>query len=103
MVALDEMSSDPIVVQNKATRQIPATVSHRAQGALPKSGSTGLRKSYSDPTTLTSANGLRPRSLPFKSPLNNCMEEDQPHEQGPWTSEALDLFDFWPPGRLKPK
>ncbi|KAF5863078.1 hypothetical protein ETB97_010648 [Aspergillus alliaceus] len=103
MVALDEMVSDSIVGQSKATRQIPATVSHRAQGALPKSGSTGLRKSYSDPTTLTSADGLRPRSLHFKSPLNNCMEEDQPHEQGPWTSEALDLFDFWPPGRLKPK
>ncbi|GAB1197876.1 hypothetical protein APSETT444_007181 [Aspergillus pseudonomiae] len=87
LAALDEMPSEP-------TRGPDRT--------LPKSGSTGLRKSYSDPTALTTANSARPRSLPFKSPLNRCIEEDEPREQGPWTSEALDLFDFWPPGRPKP-
>ncbi|KAJ5196989.1 hypothetical protein N7449_007468 [Penicillium cf. viridicatum] len=29
-------------------------------------------------------------------------KENEPKEQGPWTSEALDLFDFWPAGRAKP-
>lgn len=96
LAALDEIPSDSRYGPDKTAAD------HRAQGTLPKSGSNGLRKSYSDPTTLTTANGVRPRSLPFKSPLNRFMEEDEPREQGPWTSEALDLFDFWPPGRPKP-
>ncbi|KAJ1715765.1 hypothetical protein NYO67_2093 [Aspergillus flavus] len=96
LAALDEMPSGSI------HRPDRTAANHRAQDTLPKSGSTGLRKSYSDPTTLTAATGVRSRSLPFKSPLNRCMEEDEPREQGPWTSEALDLFDFWPPGRPKP-
>ncbi|KAL4953069.1 hypothetical protein BDW69DRAFT_166203 [Aspergillus filifer] len=64
----------------------------------PRSG--GLRKSYSDPTTI---NSLHTRPLPAASPLNPATanrNEDQ--ETGPWTEEALDLFDFWPPGRPKP-
>ncbi|GMG24845.1 unnamed protein product [Aspergillus oryzae] len=96
LAALDEMPSGSI------HRPDRTAANHRAQDTLPKSGSTGLRKSYSDPTTLTAATGARSRSLPFESPLNRCMEEDEPREQGPWTSEALDLFDFWPPGRPKP-
>ncbi|KAI9371358.1 hypothetical protein BJX61DRAFT_534843 [Aspergillus egyptiacus] len=63
----------------------------------PKPRATGLRKSYSDPTTI---NSLHARPLPAASPLNPSI--DQCDEQGPWTSEALDLFDFWPPGRPKP-
>ncbi|KAL3480436.1 hypothetical protein BJX99DRAFT_220229 [Aspergillus californicus] len=62
-----------------------------------KPRTTGLRKSYSDPTTI---NGLHTRPLPAPSPLNPTAEP--PSEYGPWTSEALDLFDFWPPGRPKP-
>ncbi|KAL4863266.1 hypothetical protein BDV12DRAFT_189825 [Aspergillus spectabilis] len=58
---------------------------------------TGLRKSLSDPTTITSLHS-RPISAP--SPLNPITGGHD--EQGPWTSEALDLFDFWPPGRPKP-
>ncbi|KAF3482500.1 uncharacterized protein GIQ15_05259 [Arthroderma uncinatum] len=29
-------------------------------------------------------------------------EPEEEVEQGPWTTEALDLFDWWPPGRPKP-
>ncbi|OGM42616.1 hypothetical protein ABOM_009582 [Aspergillus bombycis] len=96
LAALDEMPSE------SARGPDRTAASHGIQGTLPKSGSTSLRKSYSDPTALTTATSVRPRSLPFKSPLNRCIEEEEPREQGPWTSEALDLFDFWPPGRAKP-
>lgn len=61
-----------------------------------KPRSAGLRKSFSDPSTI---NNVNTRPLPA-SPLNLLAEGSD--EQGPWTSEALDLFDFWPPGRPKP-
>ncbi|EEH10371.1 conserved hypothetical protein [Histoplasma capsulatum G186AR] len=32
-----------------------------------------------------------------------CVDVDDGEEQGPWTEEALDLFDWWPPGRPKPE
>ncbi|KAL4913856.1 hypothetical protein BDW62DRAFT_156351 [Aspergillus aurantiobrunneus] len=62
-----------------------------------KPRSTGLRKSFSDPTAV---NSLHTRHLPQTNPLN--ASADNQDEQGPWTSEAQDLFDFWPPGRPKP-
>lgn len=58
-----------------------------------------LRKSLSDPTALT-ARPMRPTLT--RSALSTADEQDEPPEEGPWTSEALDLFDFWPPGRPKP-
>ncbi|PLN79805.1 hypothetical protein BDW42DRAFT_172150 [Aspergillus taichungensis] len=75
---LDEMVNSP--ASRPAARVNPAT------------RSTGLRKALSDPTTLTM------RDHAFGGPL----QEDTPGEQGPWTAEAMDLFDFWPPGREKP-
>ncbi|KAL4992021.1 hypothetical protein BDW68DRAFT_184636 [Aspergillus falconensis] len=67
--------------------------------AAPKSRSPGLRKSYSDPTAISN---LPPQPIATISPLNPITEQNDEHPQGPWTSEALDLFDFWPPGRPKP-
>ncbi|KXG50003.1 protein of unknown function DUF2439 [Penicillium griseofulvum] len=55
-----------------------------------------LRKSISDPTALTA------RHVRAEGSLHAANMEDEPKEQGPWTSEALDLFDFWPAGRPKP-
>ncbi|KAF3027379.1 hypothetical protein E8E15_007906 [Penicillium rubens] len=55
-----------------------------------------LRKSISDPTALTA------RQAPAEGSPNAANKENEPKEQGPWTSEALDLFDFWPAGRPKP-
>ncbi|KAA8641811.1 DNA helicase ZGRF1-like domain-containing protein [Aspergillus tanneri] len=74
----------------------------RIQGILSTRSSAGLRKSYSDPTALTTLHGLQPRSTSSRSRLNTHLDEDTAHDQGPWTSEALDLFDFWPLGRPKP-
>jgi hypothetical protein len=34
--------------------------------------------------------------------LAQLSTEPDHEERGPWTSEALDLFDWWPPGRPKP-
>ncbi|PKY06191.1 hypothetical protein P168DRAFT_302574 [Aspergillus campestris IBT 28561] len=84
---LDEM------VNNSASRP--------AARMNPTTRSTALRKALSDPTALTRRNGptaLTMRNNPFGGPL----QEDTPGEQGPWTAEAMDLFDFWPPGREKP-
>ncbi|OQE40273.1 hypothetical protein PENCOP_c006G01525 [Penicillium coprophilum] len=55
-----------------------------------------LRKSISDPTALTA------RQVRAGGSFHAANMDDQPKEQGPWTSEALDLFDFWPAGRPKP-
>ncbi|OJJ48244.1 hypothetical protein ASPZODRAFT_140557 [Penicilliopsis zonata CBS 506.65] len=54
-----------------------------------------LRKSHSDPSALETGSS---RHLPGR-----CPETLQDHckPQGPWTAEAMDLFDFWPPGRPK--
>lgn len=61
-----------------------------------------LRKSLSDPTALIGQTSLQPRSVLTKSSLGTMAEQGEPQDQGPWSAEALDLFDFWPPGRPKP-
>ncbi|KAJ5907039.1 uncharacterized protein N7473_003955 [Penicillium subrubescens] len=58
-----------------------------------------FRKSISDPTALRT---VQKRPTPTRSALSAVPEQPLPIEEGPWTSEALDLFDFWPPGRPKP-
>jgi hypothetical protein len=58
-----------------------------------------LRKSISDPTALRT---VQTRPTLTRSALSAVPEQPPPVEEGPWTSEALDLFDFWPPGRPKP-
>lgn len=60
-----------------------------------------LRKSLSDPTALTARPALQTRPTLMRAAMSAVPEEPQEIE-GPWTSEALDLFDFWPPGRPKP-
>ncbi|CAG8899643.1 unnamed protein product [Penicillium egyptiacum] len=55
-----------------------------------------LHKSMSDPTALTA------RQARAGGSFHAANQENEPKEQGPWTSEALDLFDFWPAGRPKP-
>ncbi|KAJ6070236.1 hypothetical protein N7467_011555 [Penicillium canescens] len=61
-----------------------------------------FRKSLSDPTALISRQGHQAPSNFTRSLSNAADQENEPKEQGPWTSEALDLFDFWPAGRPKP-
>ncbi|PYI14481.1 hypothetical protein BO99DRAFT_485140 [Aspergillus violaceofuscus CBS 115571] len=62
---------------------------------------TSLRKSYSDPTALTTTTAHRPNNC---NAFTSAIPPDpaDPFDQGPWTREALDLFDFWPAGRAKP-
>lgn len=93
----------------------PAAVNHaaRSQGIPPapaKQSSRGFQKSYSDPSAFHTVNSIQSRQLP-SSTLDLLVEEDSDEEeqtqdrvqeQGPWTVEALDLFDFWPPERPKP-
>ncbi|KAJ5512614.1 hypothetical protein N7463_002166 [Penicillium fimorum] len=64
--------------------------------AAKRSLDSPLRKSISDPTALTT------RQVKAGGIFHTANMEDEPKEQGPWTSEALDLFDFWPVGRPKP-
>ncbi|EFR00603.1 hypothetical protein MGYG_03608 [Nannizzia gypsea CBS 118893] len=77
------------------------------KNGLPNNGS--LERSKSDMSTSNP-----PRPVPkkrviqtklFPDRLLNLPPIDEPEvevEQGPWTSEALDLFDWWPPDRPKP-
>ncbi|OQD74316.1 hypothetical protein PENDEC_c011G06616 [Penicillium decumbens] len=61
-----------------------------------------LRKSLSDPTALTAQRTLQSRSTLMQNAMSSVSEQPEVYEEGPWTCEALDLFDFWPPGRPKP-
>lgn len=61
-----------------------------------------LRKSLSDPTAFTTRRGLQTRPTLMRSAMSAAPEPSTDIEEGPWTSEALDLFDFWPLGRPKP-
>ncbi|WEW56404.1 hypothetical protein PRK78_001847 [Emydomyces testavorans] len=71
-----------------------------------KSHGKGLLKSLSDtsalrakPTGPSRALQTRLMTAADSSATSSTMDDE---EQGPWTSEALDLFDWWPPGRPKP-
>ena len=92
-----------------------------------KPQSRNLQKSYSDPSAFHTVNSIQSRQLPSSTlnphttvkksnefhadchDYNQMQMQDQMQdqgqsrvqEQGPWTCEAMDLFDFWPPGRLK--
>lgn len=94
----------------------PAAVNHAARSqdippAPTKQPSRSLQKSYSDPSAFHTVNSIQSRELP-SSLLNPHAgrevqnEEDetpgQIQEQGPWTCEAMDLFDFRPPNWAKP-
>ncbi|KAL1967717.1 hypothetical protein VTN77DRAFT_2974 [Rasamsonia byssochlamydoides] len=64
-----------------------------------------FRKSLSDPTALRNAdsNHHRPsRPVATTVPPGRPSCDDDSGEKGPWTAEALDFFDWWPPGRPKP-
>ncbi|KAL2813320.1 hypothetical protein BDW59DRAFT_154890 [Aspergillus cavernicola] len=89
--------TNPIISPKPEPSQLAHQHNNKSEETPMKSPLTGLRKSYSDPTTI---NNLHTRTLPTTSPPNPSM--DSSDEQGPWTSEALDLFEFWPPGRPKP-
>lgn len=82
---LEEMAHIP-------TRNLPAK----------RSLDAALRKSLSDPTALTARPALQTRPTLMRSGLSAVPESPPAFEEGPWTAEALDLFEFWPPGRPKP-
>ncbi|KAL4737870.1 hypothetical protein BDV11DRAFT_190751 [Aspergillus similis] len=97
---LPDESPQPPYISNLAKQPSGATSQKISPpGAAPKPRSPSLRKSFSDPTAIDS---LPFRPLTTTSPLNPVTKQNDEHGQGPWTSEALDLFDFWPPGRPKP-
>ncbi|KAL4806105.1 hypothetical protein BDV18DRAFT_138682 [Aspergillus unguis] len=103
ILPLSTSSDDEFPLTSKASVPLPqreasSSVQHeKPPGTTPNFRSAGLRKSFSDPTTI---NAISNRPLAATSPLNPTTDLND--EQGPWTSEALDLFDFWPPGRPKP-
>jgi hypothetical protein len=62
-----------------------------------------FRKSYSDTTALRNADQHRHGpSLPVATSRPARMEPIHESDKGPWTAEAWDFFDWWPPGRPKP-
>lgn len=62
-----------------------------------------FRKSYSDTTALHNADQHRHGpSLPVATRRPPRTEPIPESEKGPWTAEAWDFFDWWPPGNPKP-
>lgn len=96
---LEEMTDTPTLESTTNRRpNPPAPQNFPIKRAL----DAPLRKSLSDPTALTGRPALHTRPTLMRSAMSAVPEEPQVIEEGPWTSEALDLFDFWPPGRPKP-
>lgn len=95
--------SNPVVapVQQNQPSRPPVPVRDTAPSShhpLRKSPKT-FRKTVSDPTALRSNDGNRAIARP---PTLSEQPERREDEKGPWTAEALDFFDWWPPGRPKP-
>ena len=81
----------------------PAIIHNTPSGPITsRKPQKGLRKTLSDPSALTTVAGIQSRRYPGRSSLSTVVDEEKVNDQGPWTSEALDLFDFWPPERPKP-
>ncbi|PGH05259.1 hypothetical protein AJ80_08367 [Polytolypa hystricis UAMH7299] len=75
-----------------------------------------LQKSLSDTSTLRvkTSSGTNMQQMVFATSRDSFISaaaaaatsspiDADEEEQGPWTTEALDLFDWWPAGRPKPK
>lgn len=80
-----------------ATTANPAETVKRAEPKI-------FRKSLSDTTALRNQQQQQQQSsrpVPTKGPPGRQPSHDD-GETGPWTSEALDFFDWWPPDRPKP-
>ncbi|KAJ5912827.1 hypothetical protein N7504_001710 [Penicillium tannophilum] len=99
--ALEDIAA-PLGFENDSSRnQRPAKDTPRNLPAR-RSFDAPLRKSLSDPSALNKKPSLQARPTPMRSAMSAVPEEPEVHGEGPWTAEALDLFDFWPPGRPKP-
>lgn len=75
-----------------------------AEQSNPKGLSTRpLKKSISDLSSLRPQNRKHSHTVVATGKKHpDPIPEENEHEQGPWTNEALDLFDWWPPGKPKP-
>ncbi|KAK2803761.1 hypothetical protein FQN51_002990 [Onygenales sp. PD_10] len=92
----------PLPIQNE-TDTSPQPANAKLPPAKP------LQKSLSDTSslhTISAAPVPRTRQSLLAPKRNQhvatCVDVDE-EDQGPWTEEALDLFDWWPPGRPKPE
>ncbi|KAJ5626727.1 hypothetical protein N7528_004154 [Penicillium herquei] len=99
---LDEIADAPGFetgnIRNQGSKTSTSSQTLPARRAL----TAPLRKSVSDPSALANKPSLQTRPTAMRSAMSAVPEEPEVHEEGPWTSEALDLFEFWPPGRPKP-
>lgn len=98
---LEELADGPALGKNAPSKQPLNALRASVPKPHSRRNDTPLRKSLSDPSALT-----RPVSEARPTLMRNAMsavpEEPEAREEGPWTSEALDLFDFWPSGRPRP-
>ncbi|KAI1965985.1 hypothetical protein LOZ58_000886 [Ophidiomyces ophidiicola] len=90
---------------NSDSTSLTHSKSRDSTGVIPRQKEC-LQKSLSDTSSLRNRLNEPCRSIQTRLmttnddlPLDGGTEDE---EQGPWTSEALDLFDWWPPGRPKP-
>ncbi|KAK2766138.1 hypothetical protein FQN54_007654 [Arachnomyces sp. PD_36] len=99
-------SSPPLPPQRQEpsggeTRQVnPTNMEMPAPKGVP---ARTFQRSVSDLSSLRAQNSKHSHAIVAtgRKPPAPIPEEDE-DDQGPWTSEALDLFDWWPPGKPKP-
>ncbi|KAJ5637196.1 hypothetical protein N7490_007075 [Penicillium lividum] len=64
---------------------------------VPPTSADNLKR---QPLSNSASQSTRPASM--RNAMSVAPEEPEVREEGPWTAEAMDLFDYWPPGRPKP-
>lgn len=96
--------SDPSTLINNTiaddveSREANDLHSHSRPSSLPRT--TSKKNSGINDDSRSNIGGTATASS--KVLLSNREGRTSAQDQGPWTLEALDLFDFWPPGRQRP-
>lgn len=99
-----------MVPESASARSAPAgylaSVAEGLPTAVIKRSERVFRKSHSDTNALRNldnANNSLPRPLATTGPPRDQRSIGTVKtESGPWTADALDFFDWWPPGRPMP-
>lgn len=107
------MITEPFPVETAPSGNVPGPSAAAAAAIIPMTAIKRnerklFRKSHSDTNALRNpenGNHGPSRPLPTHGPPREERNTDNSvanNDTGPWTAEALDFFDWWPPGRPIP-
>ncbi|EZF31952.1 hypothetical protein H109_02999 [Trichophyton interdigitale MR816] len=96
-------STKPPVPEAPVPRIEPGEQNAQLEKHRPLERSNSDSSALNPPRSVPKKRAIQTRLFPDRMLSLPAMDEPEVEiEQGPWTSEALDLFDWWPPDRPKP-